>query len=864
MLLKKGDKGVQVTYLQYGLHIMCCTPGGFDGSFGAGTETAVKKYQNKYGLSVDGQVGDATWNNLVGEIKIIQRALSNKNYYSSYIDGIAGEGTYNAVVKFQKDNGLSVDGQVGDITRAKLMGGTSSGSGTSGFPLKQGSSGDNVLYLQYGLHIMCCSPGGIDGHFGSGTEAAVRKFQGKYSLSVDGVVGTGTWGKMQTLVKEIQNALSKKGYNTNGIDGFAGPATYEAIINFQRASGLMVDGQVGPATREKLLGSASDGGSDSFPLKQGSKGPYVLFLQNGLWIMCINPNGRDGAFGNGTASAVRLFQSNYGLSVDGIVGTATWEKLRSVIRPIQQALVNHGYNTGGVDGIAGDKTYNAVLAFQKANGLTADGMVGNATKAKLGITGNGGGSGTTSATLRVGSNGSLTRYLQRMLNVLGYSMLVDGSFGTTTQNAVMSFQRKYGLEADGIVGSATWKRLFSIYRVPASGTGVQKMINVAKHELEWGFSEDNSNNITPYGEWYGIQGGAWCAMFVSWCAKQAGILETTVPRFAYCPYGVNAYRNKGKFYSRGGGYTPKPGDTIFFWNSVDRVVGHTGIVISVTSTTVTTIEGNAHDAVTKKTYSRSNTYIHGYGSNGGTASTETPTVPPFKPPSNNKEYAALPDSYKDSCIHQLNKILSALNLESISGIIPIPHEYIYPISDVLSVKIQVGVGGKMNFMDNCNFELDLSGGDIKYHNQSIKDTLLSIESICNPDDFMKIAFTTNQGKYGFGVFTDQENINFKFVNSYEHEYDETHSWVMELAITYMFKKSTLPKAISVAAEWVAELVDGLNATVTKGDIILVAAIVAVILVLGPSIATIVAGGTVASSSVASLISKVLSTVKVLL
>lgn len=626
MLLKKGDKGLQVTYLQYALHIMCCTPGGFDGSFGAGTEAAVRKYQNKYGLSVDGQVGDATWNNLVGEIKIIQRALSNKKYYSSYIDGIAGEGTYNAVVKFQKDHGLSVDGQVGDSTRAKLMGGTSSGSGTSGFPLKQGSSGDNVLYLQYGLHIMCCSPGGIDGDFGSGTETAVRKFQGKYSLSADGIVGTGTWSKLQSLIKEIQNSLSKKGYNTNGVDGLAGPATYEAVINFQRANGLMVDGQVGPATREKLLGSSGDGGSDSFPLKVGSKGPYVLFLQNGLWISCINPNGRDGDFGNGTASAVRLFQSNHGLSVDGIVGTATWEKLRSVIRPIQQALVNHGYNTGGVDGIAGDKTYNAVIAFQKAKGLTADGMVGNATKAKLGITGNSGGSGTTSATLRVGSNGSLTRYLQRMLNVLGYPMSVDGSFGETTKNAIINFQSKRGLTADGVVGSATWKELFSAYKVPVSGTGVQKMVNVAKHELEWGFREDNSNNITPYGEWYGIQGGAWCAMFVSWCAKQAGILGSKVPSFAYCPFGVNAYRSKGKFYSRGGGYTPKPGDTIFFWNSVDRVVGHTGIVISVTSSTVTTIEGNASDAVMQKTYSRSNTYIHGYGCNDGIITPTQPTI----------------------------------------------------------------------------------------------------------------------------------------------------------------------------------------------------------------------------------------------
>ena len=41
MLLKTGDKGVQVTYLQYALHIMCCSPAGIDGTFGAGTETAV-------------------------------------------------------------------------------------------------------------------------------------------------------------------------------------------------------------------------------------------------------------------------------------------------------------------------------------------------------------------------------------------------------------------------------------------------------------------------------------------------------------------------------------------------------------------------------------------------------------------------------------------------------------------------------------------------------------------------------------------------------------------------------------------------------------------------------------------------------
>lgn len=45
-----------------------------------------------------------------------------------------------------------------------------------------------------------------------------------------------------------------------------------------------------------------------------------------------------------------------------------------------------------------------------------------------------------------------------------------------------------------------------------------------EYELSLGFREDNNNDITPYGEWYGMNGQPWCAMFVSWCALQAGTL----------------------------------------------------------------------------------------------------------------------------------------------------------------------------------------------------------------------------------------------------------------------------------------------------------------------------------------------------
>lgn len=58
------------------------------------------------------------------------------------------------------------------------------------------------------------------------------------------------------------------------------------------------------------------------------------------------------------------------------------------VRDIQTVLKSKGYYTGNVDGIFGTKTKNAVTAFQRDNGLTADGIVGEKTLKALGISGN--------------------------------------------------------------------------------------------------------------------------------------------------------------------------------------------------------------------------------------------------------------------------------------------------------------------------------------------------------------------------------------------------------------------------------------------------------------------------------------------
>ena len=76
--------------------------------------------------------------------------------------------------------------------------------------LKNGSTGNYVMYLQYGLHIMCCPPGSFDSKFGSGTENAVKKYQGKKGLTQDGIIGDGTWNALVSDIKTIQQLLKNK------------------------------------------------------------------------------------------------------------------------------------------------------------------------------------------------------------------------------------------------------------------------------------------------------------------------------------------------------------------------------------------------------------------------------------------------------------------------------------------------------------------------------------------------------------------------------------------------------------------------------------------------------------------------------
>lgn len=133
-------------------------------------------------------------------------------------------------------------------------------------------------------------------------------------------------------------------------------------------------------------------------LKTGSTGQPVRDLQQGLKDLGYDPGQIDGSFGPQTEAAVKAFQGDRGITVDGVVGPITWLNLDEAdpaepvlrsgshglpVRRAQKRLTLAGYDTGGVDGIYGSRTEAAVKHLQRDYGLTEDGIVGPQTWGKI-------------------------------------------------------------------------------------------------------------------------------------------------------------------------------------------------------------------------------------------------------------------------------------------------------------------------------------------------------------------------------------------------------------------------------------------------------------------------------------------------
>lgn len=223
-----------------------------------------------------------------------------------------------------------------------------------------------------------------------------------------------------------------------------------------------------------------------------------------------------------TRSAVIDFQSANGLAATGVVDSATWESLLLTIsqgsagnsvRVLQSWLRHiHGYTATPINGNFDAATDASVRAYQQANGLTVDGIVGSQTWSTLACYNDPPPLPTPAPTATptpapaptptptpppaacwpihsttFNSVGPNVYAIQYLLRHHGYILTVDGIYGSGTAGAVQSFQTANGLSADGVIGPQTWPVL--VVSVQQGNYGNDAVFAV-QHLLvfQWGYS----------------------------------------------------------------------------------------------------------------------------------------------------------------------------------------------------------------------------------------------------------------------------------------------------------------------------------------------------------------------------------------
>ena len=448
--LRQGDSGTAVFTLQRQLNRIAkdypfLGKLTVDGVFGPRMVSTVKTFQRQFNLTADGVVGRQTW------------------YKISYI--------YVSVKDLAE---LTSEGETSS--------GTLSDGSWGGTALRTGSTGSAVEQVQFWLNMLAQYESAlpslaVDGRYGAATASAVRAFQRRYGLTVDGVVGRETWNAIYNEFRSIQS--------DNGT-----PNAY-------------------PGTA----------------LREGASGQNVRLVQ--FWLKIahtvysrLNDLTVDGRFGAATTAAVKRFQTYFGLTSDGVVGRTTWNKLYEVYNDIANKLLSPSLRPGeypgilrrgssgtavrelqfylyllsayessipavGIDGSFGAATENAVRAYQRFAGLTVDGIVGRATWESLYGKASALRSSGPVVTLKrlpypgkpltVGSEGSDVLYYTILLRRIAYYFesveappLATGYTGETAA-ATRSAQALLGLPETGIADAETWTAVEALSLQLATG-----------------------------------------------------------------------------------------------------------------------------------------------------------------------------------------------------------------------------------------------------------------------------------------------------------------------------------------------------------------------------------------------------------
>ncbi len=499
------------------------------------------------------------------DVKKLQTRLKELGYYTGKIDGDFGSGTYNALRSFQKKAGLIQNGIATQDTQTLLFAVSAPGSQTAVTPipavtpkptnppssnsypyqtyttasvnLRKGAStgttrlltvpkGATVQVLATEKDFVKVTYNGKTGYLMQEYVYIPAAYLPGDSLKEDAQAQenyvTLQSGSRGSAVVSLQEALKELGFYSGMADGSFGSGTVAALKAFQKKNTIKQDGVATPEV-QKLIFEGKPRNSDNkktqvkqlppiegYEMRLNDKGEAVVSLQKKLAILGYFTGEYTPVFNSATQKAVKAFQKDHAMTVDGVVGEKTYRLLTvlsatpvpgkntpapvntplthdnviiiqngtrgQAVKRLQERLMELGYYSCEADGIYDSNDIAAVKAFQKRNSLKADGIAGLETQLKL-YSDYAVPAETSSiklptpipftapdvtVTLRTGSSGEYVRLLQERLTVLGYySSVIDGDYGSGTLRAVVTFQQFHGLSADGVAGRKTQELLYS-------------------------------------------------------------------------------------------------------------------------------------------------------------------------------------------------------------------------------------------------------------------------------------------------------------------------------------------------------------------------------------------------------------------
>ena len=320
------------------------------------------------GVTIDGQAEELAPVNLtVGVINSVVKDLQERLMQLGYMEDdepttYYGDATSKAVQYFQRQSGMAMDGITGVSTWDALM-----SDNAPHYAAKLGFQGDDITKIQYRLYNLgyLTESGQINGNFDAATDTAVKKMQEVNHLTIDGTVGQATinllysdevkaniiaLGEHSDIVKKYQNRLIALGYLSGEADGNFGLSTQNAIRAFQSRNDQVVDGYLGPDTRN-ILDSDS---AKPFGMRLGEQSSDVQNMQK-LLVKCgyLSSDKASGYFGELTKEAVLSFQRTNGLAADGTAGAKTLQVLQSGSAKSKPKRSRNNANTGRTNGNTG-------------------------------------------------------------------------------------------------------------------------------------------------------------------------------------------------------------------------------------------------------------------------------------------------------------------------------------------------------------------------------------------------------------------------------------------------------------------------------------------------------------------------------